>query len=199
MPKVIPEYKEEAKSKIVKAARVVFAKRGYHEATMDDVAREVGVSKGALYSYFASKEDILKEISLQGHQTLRDILSETCKCGSLQDAIERVYTRITEEYKGNLHTHFEVVALSSHDPKIRQIVHDDYEKDIEAVEAFIEEKKKQGAIRTDVDARMLAELFTGLYMGTLAKLVIGFPNKEVHEQWIKSMLLILGTTTRAAA
>ena len=62
MPKVVPEYKEEAKSKIVEAARIVFAKKGYHDATMDDVAKEVGVSKGALYSYFKSKEDILKEI-----------------------------------------------------------------------------------------------------------------------------------------
>ena len=56
----------------------------------------------------------------------------------------------------------------------------------------MEEKKKQGDIRTDVDARVLAELFTALYLGTLAKLVMGFPNKEVHDGWIKSMILILG-------
>ena len=177
MPKVIPEYKEAAKSKIVEAARVVFAKKGYHEATMDDVAKEVGVSKGALYSYFKSKEDLLKEISLQGHQTLRTILSETCKCNNLEDALEEVYTTITEKYKGNLHTHFEIVALASHDAKIRKIVFEDYQKDIEAVEAFVEEKKKQGVIRTDVDARVLAELFTALYMGTLAKLLIGYPKQ----------------------
>lgn len=194
MPKVVPEYKEEAKSKIVKAARVVFARKGYHDATMDDVAKEIGVSKGALYSYFNSKEDLIKEISAQGHQTLRGILIESSKCGSLEGALEQIYTKITEEYKGNLHTHFELVALSSHDPSLRRIVYDDYKKDIEAVEAFVEEKKKQGFIRTDVDARVLGELFTGLYMGTLAKLVIGFPNKDVHDHWIKSMLLILGKT-----
>ena len=100
----------------------------------------------------------------------------------MEAALEEVYTKITEQFKGNLHTHFEVVALSSHDPKIRQIIFEDYQKDIEAVEAFVEEKKKQGDIRTDVDARVLAELFTALYLGTLAKLVIGFPNKEVHDQ-----------------
>ena len=88
-------------------------------------------------------------------------------------------------------THFEIVALASHDEKIRKIVFEDYQKDIEAVEAFVEEKKKQGFMRTDVDARVLAELFTALYMGTMAKLVIGFPNKEVHDHWIKSMMLIL--------
>ena len=194
MPKVVPEYKEEAKSKIVKAARVVFAKKGYHEATMDDVAKEVGVSKGALYSYYESKEGILKEISLQGHQTLRNVLTETCKFVSLEEALEHVYATITEQFGANLHTHFEVISLSSHDRKIRQIIFEDYRKDIVAVEAFVEEKKKQGVIRTDVEARVLAELFTALYMGTLAELVIGFPNDEVHDNWIKSMMLILGKT-----
>jgi AcrR family transcriptional regulator len=196
MPKVIPEYKEEAKSKIVEAARVVFAKKGYHDTTMDDIAKEVGVSKGALYSYFKSKEDLLKEITLESHQTLRTILSETSKCDNLEDAVEKVYTMVTQKYKGNLHTHFEMVALASHDSTIRKIAFADYQKDIEAVEAFVEEKKGQGVIRTDVEARVLAELFTALYLGTLAKLIIGYPDKKVHDQWIKSMTLILGKTTK---
>jgi AcrR family transcriptional regulator len=191
MPKVFPEYKEEAKSKIIEAARIVFAKKGYHDATMDDVAKEVGVSKGALYSYFKSKEDLLKEISLQGHQTLRTILNEMSKCTNLEDALEQVYNTITEKFKGNLHTHFEIVALASHDSAIRRIVFEDYQKDIDAVEAFVKEKKRQGEIRIDVDARVLAELFTALYLGTLAKLLIGYPNKKVHDDWIKSMSLIL--------
>jgi AcrR family transcriptional regulator len=191
MPKVVPEYKEIAKSKIIQAARQVFAKKGYHEAPMDDVAKEVGVSKGALYSYFTSKEDLLKEISLQSHQTLRNILSETSKCNSLEDAIEQVYTTITEKYKGNLQTHLEIISLASHDVKIRDTVFQEYQKDIEAIEAFVEEKKKKGVIRTDVDARLSAELFTSLYLGTLAKLLMGYPNEEVHDQWIKSVTLIL--------
>jgi len=199
MPKVIPEYREAAKSKIINAARVIFAKKGFHDATMDDVAKEVGVSKGALYSYYRSKEDLIKEISLQGHQTLRTILSETSKCKSLQDALEQVYTMITEKYKGNLHTDFEIVAIASSDKKIREIVFEDYQKDIEAVVAFIDEKKKLGFIRTDVDARVLAELFTALYMGTMAKLVIGFSNIDVRDQWIKSMILILGKTKKIEA
>jgi len=196
MPKVIPEYREAAKTKIIDAARTVFAKQGYHDSTMDDVAKEVGVSKGALYSYFKSKEDILKEISLQGHQTLRTILRESGKTHNLEEALEKVYTMITEKYRGNLHTHFEIISIASHDPKIRKIIMEDYQKDIDTVTAFVEEKMKQAAMRTDVDARTLAELFTALYMGTLARLVMGFPEREVHDNWIKSMLLILGKTQR---
>ncbi len=196
MPKVIPEYREAAKTKIIDAARTVFAKQGYHDATMDDVAKEVGVSKGALYSYFKSKEEMLKEISLQGHQNLRTILSESCKTHNLEEALEKVYAMITEKYRGNLHTHFEIIAIASHDPKIRKIIMEDYQKDIDTVTAFVEEKMKQGVMRMDVDAQTLAELFTALYMGTLARLVMGFPDREVHANWIKSMLLILGKTRK---
>ena len=196
MPKVIPEYKEEAKSKIVEAARIVFAKKGYHDATMDDVAKEVGVSKGALYSYFKSKESILKEIYLQSHQNLRAIIVSACEKHDLVLALEEVYAMITERFKGSLHTHFEEVALASHDNKIRRIIMTDYQRDVETVQAFVEEKMKQGLIRTDVDAQTLAGLFTALFLGTMEKIVLGFADQDVHDQWIKSMMLILGKTNR---
>ncbi len=194
MPKVVPEYKEEAKAKIVKAARVVFAKKGYHDATMDDVAREVGVSKGALYSYFRSKEDFLKEISLEVHLTLRKTLSEASKTSNLQEAIEHVYSTIIEKYRGNLHTHFEIISLASHDVRIRNIVFKNYQKDVQAAETFVEQQKKNGAIQEDADAHLLAELFTALYLGMIAKLLIGYPDEQVHDQWVKSVLLILRET-----
>ena len=44
---------------LLTAARRVLAERGYAEATIDDVAREAGCSKGAYYFHFASKEEVL--------------------------------------------------------------------------------------------------------------------------------------------
>ena len=182
MPKVIPEYREAAKTKIIKAAQTVFAKQGYHDSTMDDIAKEVGVSKGALYSYFSSKEDLLKEISLQGHRTLKKLCSPSWgKTAVLEGALEQIYKMITVKYEGSLHTHFEIIALASHDTKVRKILIEDYREDIDAIEAFIKKKTNQGAIRTDLDAQVTAELFTSFYIGTLARLVMGFPNKEIHE------------------
>ena len=64
MPKVVAEYKAQARQRIIVAARVVFLRRGFGHATMDDVAREVGVSKGALYLYFRTKSDLL--VAIQG-------------------------------------------------------------------------------------------------------------------------------------
>ena len=194
MPKVIPEYKEAAKTKIIEAARKVFAQKGYHDTTMDDIAKEIGVSKGALYSYFKSKEDLLKELSMQNHQTLRDIINTACKSHDLTQALEEVYIQMTEKYGGNMHTNFEIIALAAHDTKTKRIIMEDFRRDIDTVQTFLEDKMKQGTMRTDVNARTLAELFTSLYMGTMAKLILGFNSKEIHDNWIESMMLILGKT-----
>ncbi|MDR5682984.1 MAG: TetR/AcrR family transcriptional regulator [Armatimonadota bacterium] len=50
--------KDHTRGRILQAARTVFAARGYHGTTMDDVAREAGLSKGALYVHFPGKEDL---------------------------------------------------------------------------------------------------------------------------------------------
>src|SRR5947209_20039109 len=77
MPRVVPEYKEEAKNRIVSAANQVFTEKGYRQATMNDVAKKIGVSKGALYLYFASKEELFEAICRTEPLALRDILYST--------------------------------------------------------------------------------------------------------------------------
>ena len=57
-----PSLREEQKAltcrRLLDAAEVVFAKRGFHGASVDEIAREAGATTGALYSNFASKEDL---------------------------------------------------------------------------------------------------------------------------------------------
>ncbi len=60
MPK--PDVTEERKAQIIAAATAVFAKKGFYEARMDDIVKESGLSKGALYWYFDSKDAIITAI-----------------------------------------------------------------------------------------------------------------------------------------
>jgi AcrR family transcriptional regulator len=57
-----PERAEARRRDILLAAARVFARDGYADATLDDVARELGVTKGVIYYYFRSKEEIYTEI-----------------------------------------------------------------------------------------------------------------------------------------
>ncbi len=56
--------KEERKIQIIKTACKLFAKKGYYNTTMPDIAKELGMSVGNLYNYFESKEELAKEIML---------------------------------------------------------------------------------------------------------------------------------------
>src|SRR5438552_15578544 len=49
-------------SEIVAAALAVFAEKGFAAARLDDIAARAGVSKGALYLYFATKEDLFRAV-----------------------------------------------------------------------------------------------------------------------------------------
>ncbi|MBM3450676.1 MAG: TetR/AcrR family transcriptional regulator [Armatimonadetes bacterium] len=50
--------KDQTRTRILVAARSAFSRRGYHTTLMDEVAREAGLSKGAVYFHFPGKEDL---------------------------------------------------------------------------------------------------------------------------------------------
>jgi AcrR family transcriptional regulator len=54
--------KADRPAEIVQAALTVFAEKGFAAAKLDDIAREAGVSKGAIYLYFETKEDIFRAV-----------------------------------------------------------------------------------------------------------------------------------------
>ncbi len=58
--------KAQRRQEILDAARQVFFERGFHQPTVDDVAARAEVSKGTIYLYFASKEEILAHLLLEG-------------------------------------------------------------------------------------------------------------------------------------
>src|SRR5712671_2438975 len=54
--------KADRPGEIVQAAMAVFAEKGFAAAKLDEIARRAGVSKGALYLYFETKEDIFRAV-----------------------------------------------------------------------------------------------------------------------------------------
>jgi AcrR family transcriptional regulator len=57
-----PSVREERKDQILDAATDVFAQKGFNEARMDDIVDQSGLSKGTLYWYFKSKDEIILSI-----------------------------------------------------------------------------------------------------------------------------------------
>jgi AcrR family transcriptional regulator len=60
------EIRKEKRELILKAALEEFAEHGYHASSINAVAKKANISKGLIYNYFESKEDLLKNVIING-------------------------------------------------------------------------------------------------------------------------------------
>ena len=70
--------KAQRRQEILDAARLEFFERGFHRPTVDDVAARAEVSKGTIYLYFESKEEILAHLLLEGLELLVRDMEAAC-------------------------------------------------------------------------------------------------------------------------
>lgn len=65
-PEQFEEIREEKKKLIMKVALELFANEGYFQSSISKIAKKACISKGLMYNYFESKEDLLKQIAFEG-------------------------------------------------------------------------------------------------------------------------------------
>ncbi|PXX60318.1 TetR family transcriptional regulator [Nocardia tenerifensis] len=83
MPRVSEEHLERRRQQIIDAARRCFARKGFHETSMQDVFAESGLSAGAVYRYFKSKDEIIAALATQTTVTLRALMTELIRAEPL--------------------------------------------------------------------------------------------------------------------
>ena len=83
------------KETLFKAGLSVFSRKGYTATTLEDIAREAGVTRGAIYWHFGSKAELynalLNEYASRSGPLVQAAIAEG---GSLVDVLRRVYTRL---------------------------------------------------------------------------------------------------------
>jgi AcrR family transcriptional regulator len=84
------------------AALAVFAERGFNGASLDEVAAAAGLTKGAIYSNFASKDELffamMSDQAMTRIETIRQVLAATPKGGELDLALLEVGRTLTEAF-----------------------------------------------------------------------------------------------------
>lgn len=76
------------RGEIIRVAREVFAQKGYHLTTIDEVARRTRIAKGTIYLYFPSKEKLFLEVLKDGMEGLREKLFHGVK--GIDDPKEKI-------------------------------------------------------------------------------------------------------------
>lgn len=90
MPRITAERREAKRAQIVAAARRCFSRDGFHQTSMPDIAAEAGVSAGAPYRYFASKDEIILALAADAFRLVFDPIEQLaagCATPSVADLV----------------------------------------------------------------------------------------------------------------
>jgi len=74
MPKVSQQHRDARRGQILAAARRCFLRDGFHATSMQDLFAEAGLSSGAVYSYFASKDDVIVAIAEENMRGVTEMI-----------------------------------------------------------------------------------------------------------------------------
>jgi TetR/AcrR family transcriptional regulator, transcriptional repressor of aconitase len=75
MPKVTQQHRDARREQILAAARRCFLRDGFHATSMQDLFAEAGLSSGAVYSYFASKDDMIVAIAEENMRGVTEMIA----------------------------------------------------------------------------------------------------------------------------
>lgn len=187
MPKLIPEYKELIKTKIIQAAGRAFVEKGFQGATMDEIAGNAGLSKPTLYAYFKNKQDILRA----GFKNMGGGLDpELYKESDSLDALEGISDLIIS-LKELIPVTFEILSLTSKDEALRKSYLDYYNGMVEALQIFLKKQQDKGTIRDDIDAHTLAKILMDIPFGIYVQLTLTQSDENIKEYWSNALEAIL--------
>jgi TetR/AcrR family transcriptional regulator, transcriptional repressor of aconitase len=166
MPRVSRDYLDRRRDEIVAAALRCFAREGFHRTTMQDIVAESGLSPGALYRYFAAKDELIAAIAARHHAVELALLRDAAGRGDvgealgdlvrafltrLSDPAEQEWRRVTVQLWGE--------ALRS--PSVMRVVREGLDEPLAALAKLL---RRIPGVDADATARLCASLFQGLVL-----------------------------------
>ncbi|WP_139490982.1 TetR/AcrR family transcriptional regulator [Brevibacillus dissolubilis] len=198
MPKVPDDYKEQRRAAILQSATHCFAEKGYQATTIDDIMRHAQVSKGAVYHYFKSKEEIyislLDQKTEQSFETVRTLFAS---CPTAVEKLSLLFARYREQQHDSELRSMQAVQLefwlySSRYPEWKALMEKRAEIFFSFFQEILREGQKNGEFRPDINEQVAASLFWAVRDGIglhFAKM----GNEAIHERvWLEAERMVLG-------
>ena len=164
MPKISDERKTERREQILEGARRCFAEHGYEGATVARLEREIGLSRGAIFNYFPSKEDLFVELAVRDNARISEIW--------INEGLDAVVREVVELDPAWLSVVLELFRRARTDPEFKRRVESGHERLAAANRARLEEAQRAGEFRDDLSAKEIGT-FVSLVLNGLAVMRAG--------------------------
>jgi AcrR family transcriptional regulator len=162
-PKVSKEHREKRRSDLLQSALVCFSEHGYEDTTMDDIVRSAGVSKGMLYTYFSSKEEVFLALISDRTDVFFDQMESAFeKRSSAWEKLRYLLHRTTpmhNESRKWISVYLQFFLSTSRHESRSAFMHQRYERFIDVLANVVEEGKRTGEFREDLDAKKVSALY----------------------------------------
>lgn len=171
------EKKARTRAQLIAAAATVFARRGYVAASLDEVAEEAGLTKGAVYSNFASKEDLFQAVIDErlNEPMLHiadDILDSTDSFEEQAMKGARAFTDVVEQARDVYLLGLEFDIYVARHPEYASRVADRWQEEFESIADLISQQAKKSGLPLPLSPYEMAVVVTALSQGiTLRRLV----------------------------
>lgn len=149
-----------SRAAIIDAALACFASDGYDATRIRDIATAAGVSEGALYRHFASKEDLARELHLQAMSLFGEELVAASRADAPAEALRRMAARVLSLYRERPAA-FVFALVQAPPAALASMPAEDLPIDI--IAGVIERARTQGDGRAG-DVRVLAATYLGCLM-----------------------------------
>lgn len=169
---------EETRRRLIQAAGRVFAERGYEGARIADIAREAGLSSGAIYAHYGSKAELLLEaIRSHGADELNQLL-EGNELMSIPDVLLALGETIERRSRTDGSLLAEAIVAARRDPEVAAVLADHVGQSEGFFSSLIRHAQRRGDVDPDVSADAVARLCFMIALGSLVLRALDLPRTD---------------------
>jgi AcrR family transcriptional regulator len=194
VPRVSDEHLAARRRQILDAARLCFTRNGFHATSMQHVIAESGLSVGAVYRYFKSKDDLITAIA---GEVVDEVSTEIGAIAGHEPALplDQAVERLVDDLQprlgpdGPFRLALQVWAESMRNPTLAAFVGNVYGTVRQRMTALVRRAKDAGYLPPDVDADAAGSALFGMLLGYLLQQTLtGTPDRATFLNGVRALL-----------
>ena len=197
MPRVTEEYRAARREQVLEAGRRAFSANGFHATSMDDVIGASGLSAGAVYQYFRSKDELILAVATEALGAIRLTLDTLDEDASRNPAAS--LSKLLESWPfvpGPDGVDITRIALhgwseATRNPALHAVVEDGYAGFQERVVRLVARWQAAGTVPADVEPAAITPVLLSLILGYVVQRAL-FGTAADSATYERSLALLLG-------
>lgn len=172
-PKITPEQAEDRRAQIREAAHRCFVRKGFHRTSMRDICAEAGLSVGAVYSYFNSKEDIIAAAADDERTFIREVFERNHDADpdAAHKDIVRTFFNLAAE-PGTPPMALSLWGEAASNERVRAILAEVRTELLDHLEEHVVQGQECGEIAAELDSRAVAQAMLAMHSGMVVQMGI---------------------------